>query len=180
MKNIYCIRNCRINLVGMLMMMFMAGTLIACSDRSDKQTGNDSQNTVTAEVRGKDAKQTNELAKLAEKEDFIALTEENMPEFPGGTDALNKFLVSNIRYPIAAKEAGIEGKVMVSFTVDQNGKVNDVKIIRGVNPELDAEALRVVSMMPDWKPGTPGKVSMTLPIQFKLAMNQGWPYLLLT
>jgi TonB family protein len=85
---------------------------------------------------------------------------------------MSQFLVKNIKYPDNAREKGIQGKVFVSFVVDKTGKVTKAEVIRSANPELDAEALRVVSIMPDWTPGKQGgeivSVQMTVPISFKL------------
>jgi TonB family protein len=96
-----------------------------------------------------------------------------VPVFPGGQEALVAYLVKNIVYPQKAKEKGIQGVVLVSFTVTKTGKVADVKVKRGVDDLLDAEALRVIKGMPDWKPGEkdgqPVDVAMVLPVSFKLA-----------
>jgi TonB family protein len=96
-----------------------------------------------------------------------------MPQFPGGTDKLIEFIKTNVRYPEDAKKAGITGTVFVSFTVTTNGKITDIKILRGVSSSLDAESIRVVKAMPDWKPGKNEKgeivpVEYTLPIKFAL------------
>jgi TonB family protein len=95
-----------------------------------------------------------------------------MPEFPGGFTALQDFLVKNIRYPEQAKKDTITGKVFVQFVIDEHGKVTGSKIIRGVAPVLDKEALRVINIMPDWTPGKQEgkavKVAFTLPIMFAL------------
>ena len=95
-----------------------------------------------------------------------------MPQFPGGMAEAMKFLAKNIKYPVAAQEAKIEGRVIVQFVVGRDGNVSDVKVMHGVNPELDAEAIRVVSMMPNWIPGKQrGKavaVKYTMPIMFRL------------
>jgi TonB family protein len=97
---------------------------------------------------------------------------ENPPVFSGGNEQMSQFLVKNIKYPDNAREKGIQGKVFVSFVVDKTGKVTKAEVIRSANPELDAEALRVVSIMPDWTPGKQGgeivSVQMTVPISFKL------------
>lgn len=99
-------------------------------------------------------------------------TVEEKPEFPGGESALIEFISTNVQYPEDAKNKGIQGKVFVSFVINKNGKVVEPKIMKGVDPLLDNEALRVISLMPDWKPGTQkGKtvnVSYVLPINFKL------------
>lgn len=98
---------------------------------------------------------------------------ENMPEFPnGGMTALMKYLSDNIRYPEAAHKAGIQGRVTVQFVVGKDGSIGNVSILRGVNADLDAEAIRVISSMPKWKPGTqkgePVKVKYTVPVMFRL------------
>jgi TonB family protein len=97
---------------------------------------------------------------------------EVMPEIPGGTEALYKFLGSNIKYPRSATEQGIQGTVYVQFVINEQGKVSDATILRGVSPELDAESLRVINLMPAWKPGTvdgkPVCVKYTVPIKFSI------------
>ena len=106
-----------------------------------------------------------------EGEIFIVV--EQTPEFPGGMGELMKFLQRNVKYPAAAQQAGIQGKVEVEFTVKKDGSVADVKVIRSVNPELDAEAVRVISAMPKWKPGeqrgTPVDARFEMPIVFRLS-----------
>ncbi|MCU4177777.1 energy transducer TonB [Carboxylicivirga sp. N1Y90] len=97
---------------------------------------------------------------------------EEMPEFPGGEAELRKFIATSVKYPVIAQENGIQGRVYVSFVVNTKGKVTDVKIARGVDPNLDKEAIRVVNSMPAWKPGKQRgkavKVSYTVPINFVL------------
>ncbi len=97
---------------------------------------------------------------------------EEMPEFPGGEEALRKFIATSVKYPVIAQENGIQGRVYVSFVVNTKGQVTDVKIARGVDPNLDKEAIRVVNSMPAWKPGKQRgkavKVSYTVPINFVL------------
>ena len=106
------------------------------------------------------------------QEKVIFQVVEQMPEFPGGMQKAMEFLGKNSKYPVAAQEAKIEGRVIVQFVVERDGSVSDVKVMRGVNPELDAEAIRVVSMMPKWIPGKQrGKavaVKYTMPIMFRL------------
>jgi len=109
-----------------------------------------------------------------EEEDEIPIfiIVEDMPEFPGGNEALLKFITSNIRYPESAKKSKIEGRVYVGFDIDTDGSVINIKVLRGVNSELDAEAIRVIKSMPKWTPGKQrGKavrVNYTLPIMFSL------------
>ena len=97
---------------------------------------------------------------------------EDMPEFPGGDEALRKYIANTINYPDFAKKEGIEGKVYVSFVVEKDGSVGDAKIERGVDPSLDKEALRVVKALPIWKPGKQRgeavRVQYTVPINFAL------------
>ena len=106
------------------------------------------------------------------QEKVIFQVVEEMPEFPGGMAEAMKFLAKNIKYPVAAQEAKIEGRVIVQFVIERDGSVSDAKVMRGVNSELDAEAIRVVSMMPKWIPGKQrGKavaVKYTMPIMFRL------------
>lgn len=98
---------------------------------------------------------------------------EIMPEFVGGADALDDFIKKNIKYPVEAKEQGIQGKVYVQFVVEKDGTVTNVTVRRGAHTLLDNEAVRVVKLMPAWKPGTMrGKkvrVRYTLPITFSLS-----------
>ena len=97
---------------------------------------------------------------------------EKIPEFPGGEQALRVFIANNIKYPVLAMEQGIQGKVYVTFVIDQNGYPCDARVAAGVHPVLDAEALRVVSTLPRWTPGMqrgiPVRVSYTVPIGFYL------------
>lgn len=97
---------------------------------------------------------------------------EEMPEFSGGQKAFIKFLQSNLSYPKRAQRKGIEGRVVLQFIVNTDGSVTDVSIVKSVDPEIDAEALRIVSIMPRWSPGRqngkPVTVRYTLPLTFKL------------
>ncbi len=97
---------------------------------------------------------------------------EEMPEFPGGEMALRQFIADNVDYPEDAQKNGTQGKVFVSFVVSKDGSVADAKIVRGVSPSLDAEALRVVISLPKWVPGKQKgqavNVSYTVPINFVL------------
>ena len=97
---------------------------------------------------------------------------EEMPQFPGGMMECMKFLSKNVNYPAEAQKAGVEGRVIVQFVVKKDGKLADAKVVKGVHPELDAEALRLIGLMPDWIPGKQrGKavdVKFTIPIMFRL------------
>lgn len=102
----------------------------------------------------------------------IFMIVEEMPEFPGGTEALQKYLAQSVDYPVVAQENGIQGRVYIQFVINQNGEVTNATILRGVDPSLDREALRVVEAMPKWKPGkqrnSPVRVSYIVPINFLL------------
>ena len=95
-----------------------------------------------------------------------------MPQYPGGDRELLKFIAQSIKYPTDAQEAGVQGRVICSFVVDKKGKIVEPKIIRGIDPSLDAEALRVIGMMPRWTPGRQDgkavRVLYTVPITFRL------------
>ena len=98
---------------------------------------------------------------------------EVMPEFPdGGMPGLMNFLSNNIKYPVNAQKRGVQGRVSVQFIVNADGSISDVGIIRAVDPDLDGEAVRVISTMPKWKPGTqrgkPVRVKYTVPVMFRL------------
>ena len=97
---------------------------------------------------------------------------EQMPEYPGGPSALFEYLAKNIRYPESAEKAGIQGRVIATFVVMKDGSISNVKVVKSVSPELDTEALRVLSAMPNWTPGMQnGKavnVKYTVPISFAL------------
>ena len=97
---------------------------------------------------------------------------EQQASFPGGPAAMNQWLSQNIRYPAAAQENNIQGKVTVQFVVELNGSISNVVVVRGVDPNLDKEAVRVVKSMPKWTPGMqngrPVRSKFTLPVNFKL------------
>ena len=98
---------------------------------------------------------------------------EQMPEYPnGGMAGLMQFLSKNIKYPTIAQENGTQGRVTVQFVVNKDGSIVDAKVLRGVDPYLDKEALRVINSMPKWKPGMqrgkPVRVKYTVPVTFKL------------
>ncbi len=104
--------------------------------------------------------------------DLVFTVVEVMPEFPGGQGALLQFLAKSIKYPVIAQQNGIQGRVTCSFVVGKDGVIRNIEVIRGVDPSLDLEATRVISMMPKWKPGMQkGKevsVKYTVPVTFRL------------
>ena len=108
-----------------------------------------------------------------EEEEVVFVVVESMPEFPGGQQALFKFLSENIKYPVIAQENGIQGRVICQFTVNKDGSIVDIEVVRsGGDPSLDKEAVRVIKSMPKWKPGKqrgkPVRVKYTVPVSFKL------------
>ena len=127
-----------------------------------------------------------EVDQDTEMEDFIPIVEEEeevsemqifavveaMPEYPGGDAARMKYLQDNIKYPNMARESGIQGTVYVTFVVERDGSVTDVKILRGIGGGCDEEAIRVIKTMPKWVPGKqrgkPVRVQFNMPIKFTL------------
>lgn len=113
-------------------------------------------------------------AKPLDPNEEIFVTVEDMPEFPGGQRNLMSFIGRNIKYPVVAQENGIQGRVVVQFVINKEGQVADATVVRGVDPSLDKEALRVINAMPNWKPGSqrgnPVNVKYTVPVQFRLQM----------
>lgn len=109
----------------------------------------------------------------AQEGDQVLTIVEQMPEFPGGPEKMFAYFAKYSRYPEDAKEAGVQGKVYLSFVVEKDGSISNVNVIRGVYPSLDQEAIRVVKTMPKWNPGKQnGRVCRTaynLPFAFVLA-----------
>lgn len=109
---------------------------------------------------------------VEEKKEETLTVVDVMPQYPGGDHELLKFIAQSIKYPTDAQEAGVQGRVICSFVVDKKGNIVEPKIIRGIDPSLDAEALRVIGMMPRWTPGRQDgkavRVLYTVPITFRL------------
>ena len=108
-----------------------------------------------------------------EEEEVVFVVVEKMPEFPGGQQALFKYLSENVKYPVIAQENGIQGRVICQFVVNRDGSIVDVEVVRsGGDPSLDKEAIRVIKSMPKWKAGQqrgkPVRVKYTVPVNFKL------------
>lgn len=113
-----------------------------------------------------------EIEEEEEEENVVFVIVEKQPEFPGGTQAMMKYLSENIKYPMIAQENGIQGRVICQFVVNKDGSIVDIQVVRSVDPSLDKEAIRVIKSMPKWKPGMQrGKavrVKFTLPVVFRL------------
>ena len=106
------------------------------------------------------------------KNDMLFSVVEVMPQYPGGQIAMMKYIMENMKYPEQAMKKGIQGRVAVSFIVEKDGSISDVKPVLSVHPLLNKEAVRVVKSMPKWSPGKhngkPVRVRFNLPVMFKL------------
>ena len=117
--------------------------------------------------------QTDTVPTQIEEEEAGFILVEKMPEFPGGQAALFKFLSENVKYPKEAVKHGIQGRVICQFVVEADGSISNVEVVRsGGHHLLDQEAVRVISIMPKWNPGTqrgkPIRVKYTIPVNFRL------------
>ena len=101
----------------------------------------------------------------------VFMVVEDMPEFPGGTQAMMEFFQSNITYPESCKKDSIQGRVIVTFVVEKDGSITDVEVVRSVHPDLDTEAVNMIKKMPTWKPGSqkgkPVRVKYTVPVNYR-------------
>lgn len=123
--------------------------------------------------RGESNRQRTYTTEEEEDDDAVYVVVETMPEFPGGQQALFKYLSENVKYPVIAQKNGIQGRVICQFVVNKDGSIVEVEVVRsGGDPSLDKEAVRVIKSMPKWKPGQqrgkPLRVKYTVPINFKL------------
>ena len=145
--------------------LLLAGN-ISCSSEATK----------TDDVKEKAATEKPEVVEIpaekAETKDEVFMVVEQMPEFPGGIQEFMSFLSKNIKYPASAMAKNVQGRVIVQFVVEKDGTPTEFKVIRSVDPDLDAEALRVMKEMPKWKPGMQRgqvvRVKYTLPVTFRL------------
>ena len=128
-------------------------------------------NDETAEVKHVEEKIA-EPEPFKEEETKVFDVVEQMPSFPGGQSALLQYLSSNIKYPVVAEENGVQGRVIVTFVVEKDGSITDVRVVKSVDPSLDKEAQRVVKSMPKWIPGKQNgsavRVKYTVPVTFRL------------
>ncbi|MBR6249700.1 MAG: M56 family metallopeptidase [Bacteroidales bacterium] len=146
---------------------------ISCSENKDEDSENiDSEITSPEDLVDAKAIEVKDGKIYKSPEDEIFKIVEDMPKYPGGQEALQIYLSEQVKYPENAIKRQVEGRVFVSFVIDKEGYVTDVKMAKGVDPDLDAEAMRVVASMPQWTPGKqrgiPVAVSFTIPINFKL------------
>lgn len=116
----------------------------------------------------------NDNSKVVTEEDpsKIYTEVEQAPTFVGGMDKFYDYLHANVRYPASAKANNTEGKVFVAFVVEKDGSFTDIKVLRGLSPDCDVEAIRLIKMCPHWRPGIrngrPVRVAYTIPINFEL------------
>ena len=150
------------------LILMAAIACVACTKKAENQ-----QITQTEEIPVIEETVVDEADDIATEplEEALPVAEQ-MPEFPGGDEALRKYLATSVKYPVIAQENGIQGRVFVAFVVDKNGNVTNVRVARPFDPNLDKEAVRVVQSMPKWTPGKQRgkavKVSYTVPINFVL------------
>jgi protein TonB len=145
---------------------------IAENDADVEETTIDASDDIQAAVEVKGYGTAVEVEEEEVEEEQIFQVVEEMPEFPGGQAECMKWLGKNMKYPQISQENGVQGRVIVQFVVNQDGSIVDAQVVRGVDPYLDKEALRVIGNMPKWKPGKQrGKavrVKFTLPVMFRL------------
>jgi TonB family protein len=146
----------------MLVVAFTASPIVETIAQVDKQK--------------QEQKQLQQESTTTVADEDIFTVVEQMPVFPGGDEGRIKYLVENIKYPEAARKAGIEGTVFVTFVVEKDGSVSNARILRGIGGGCDEEALRVVSAMPTWKPGVqrgkPVRVQFNVPLKFNLGNDE--------
>lgn len=131
---------------------------------------------VKNEKNGPESAQQPQTGVKNNTEEQVFTVVEEMPEYPGGMSEFMKFIAQNIKYPADALQAKLQGRVIARFVVREDGSVSDIEILRSISPSLDAEAIRVLKLMPKWKPGTQrGKavaVKYTVPVTFRLEKPQ--------
>ena len=151
-----------IKMVFILPMALLTAIIFSSAITSQVVAQNDNAAVQTAQVSNDHNPQGEEIYTVVDK----------MPAYPGGDEARIKFYRENIKYPEEARKNGISGTVFISYVVEKDGNITDVKLLRGVNDLLDAEALRIVKLMPNWIPGMQDgkavRVQYNIPIYFKL------------
>ena len=176
------LKNCILRISVTLVMLLLIN-IVAVAQTADgevKQAGtiknqSDSLDTIADDLEWMDLDESDIIDvdyDLKEEEEEIFLVVENPPEFPGGVSALRTLIKENLKYPAICRDNGIQGRVILTFVVDKDGSVVEPIVVAGVHPSLDSEALRLVSCMPKWKPGTqrgkPVRVKYTMPLTFSL------------
>ena len=157
----------------------IATEVIEAVDPKTEQPAPEVQDPQAAPQPEQDTKAVTYKGKVVDKDTLdnpIFEVVEHMPEFPGGgMPVLMEYLSKNIKYPEAAMKKGTQGRVTVQFVVEKDGSIANARVLRGIDPELDKEAVRVISAMPKWKPGTQKgeavRVKYTVPVMFRLTEN---------
>ncbi|WP_304220838.1 M56 family metallopeptidase [Phocaeicola plebeius] len=145
--------------------LLVAGNISCSQDASQTE---DAKEEVVAPV----SPETKEAPADSTAKEEVFMVAEQMPEFPGGMKEMLKFLQENVKYPENAMKNNVQGRVIVQFVIEKDGTPTEFKVLRSVDPDLDAEALRVLQTMPKWKPGMQRgevvRVKFTVPVSFKL------------
>ena len=161
----------RLRVLLMLPAVALSVTVASASNQDIKVA--EKQNITTVIIEEKNGKVDSSSINLPAAPDDVFMVVEETPEFPGGTVALLEYLRTNIKYPQDCRENHIQGRVLVTFIVETDGSITNANVVRGVDPSLDAEALRVILGMPYWKPGKQRgnavRVQYTVPINFRLS-----------
>ena len=148
--------------------LFMLGNMSCTSEKKQADESVKEQSVVPAS----DSVAAPVAAEVPETQDSVYTVVEQMPEFPGGVNKLLDFISQNLQYPASAMESCIQGRIIVQFVIEKDGSVSNIKVIRGIEPACDAEAVRVVKLMPKWTPGKqngePVRCEYTLPVTFRL------------
>lgn len=143
---------------------------INVNNNSDKKEYQDSIQTININMCYK-AVTPQKMEVDIDSNDLIMIVD-GLPEFPGGEEKRIKFIKENLKYPKTAKDSNIQGTVFVTFLVEKDGSISNIDILRGINKECDDEALRVIKLLPKWKPGQqrgkPQRVQFNMPIKFTL------------
>ena len=145
--------------------LLVAGNISCSQGASEKQ---DAKEEVVAPV----SPEAKEAPADSTAKEEVFMVAEQMPEFPGGMKEMLKFLQENVKYPENAMKNNVQGRVIVQFVIEKDGTPTEFKVLRSVDPDLDAEALHVMKAMPKWKPGMQKgqvvRVKFTVPVSFKL------------
>lgn len=152
-------------------------SLVSAQQNNAKNTGIRTEHGLIYPIENEaEIQEITDIVEVKPDKDGVFYVVETRPEFPGGMEALMKYLKDNTRYPAICKEQGIQGRVIVQFVINPDSTISDIQVIKPVNPHLDKEATRVVKAMPKWKPGeqrgVPVKVRFTLPVTFRLPKEE--------
>lgn len=162
-----------------IMLSFISSLLViamfSCKNQEETQSSKSSQSSPAEEDdlgMGLPPPSEDERNVDLPKDSLIFMVVEDSPQFPGGKDSMKVFIKKNLRYPKRAKRNSIEGTVYLTFVVEKDGSLSNIKILRGIGAGCDEEAMRIVRSMPEWKPGMqrgkPVRVQYNMPVRFRL------------